>query len=49
VGSVPIGLALTGRPAWEFGAMAGLCGLILIKHWRNFGRLIRREEPGLRR
>ena len=49
VGSVPIGLVLTGRPAWEFGAMAGLCGLILVKHWRNFGRLIRREEPGLRR
>jgi len=49
VASVPIGLLLLGRPAWEFLAMAGLCGLILIKHWRNFGRLIRREEPSLRK
>ncbi len=48
VASVPIGLALLGRPAWEFAAMAVLCGLILVKHWRNFGRLIRREEPSLR-
>ena len=49
VASVPIGLALLGRPAWEFAAMAALCGLILVKHWRNFGRLIRREEPSLRK
>lgn len=48
VASVPVGMALLGRPFWEFLAMAGLCGLILIKHWRNFGRLIRREEPSLR-
>ena len=48
VASVPIGLALLGRPAWEFVAMAVLCALILVKHWRNFGRLIRREEPSLR-
>jgi glycerol-3-phosphate acyltransferase PlsY len=47
VASVPIGLAVLGRPAWEFAAMACLCGLILVKHWRNFGRLIRREEPSL--
>lgn len=49
VASVPIGMILLGRPAWEFVAMAALCGLILIKHWRNFGRLIRREEPSLRK
>ncbi len=49
VALVPVGLAVTGRPAWEFAAMAGLCGLILVKHWRNFGRLIRREEPSLRK
>ncbi len=48
VASVPVGLALLGRPAWEFAAMAGLCALILVKHWRNFGRLIRREEHSLR-
>jgi glycerol-3-phosphate acyltransferase PlsY len=49
VALVPVGLAVAGRPAWEFAAMAGLCGLILVKHWRNFGRLIRREEPSLRK
>jgi len=49
VGTVPVGLALLGRPAWEFAAMAALCGLILVKHWRNFGRLFRREEPSLRK
>ena len=49
VASVPVGLALLGRPAWEFAAMAVLCGLILVKHWRNFGRLLRREEHSLRK
>ena len=48
VALVPLGLALLGRPAWEFVATAGLSALILVKHWRNFGRLIRREEPSLR-
>ncbi len=47
VASVPIGLAILGRPLWEFAATAALSGLILVKHWRNFGRLIRREEPSL--
>jgi acyl phosphate:glycerol-3-phosphate acyltransferase len=45
---VPVGLALLGRPAWEFLAIAGLSVIILAKHWKNFGRLIRREEPELR-
>ena len=47
VALAPIGLALFGRAAWEYAAMGALSGLILIKHWRNFGRLIRREEPSL--
>ena len=47
VALVPVGLALLGRPAWEYAATAALCGLILVKHWRNFGRLIRREEHSL--
>lgn len=45
----PVGLAVLGRPAWEYGATAALCALILVKHWRNFGRLIRREEHSLGR
>ncbi len=47
VASVPVGLVLLGRPAWEFAAMAMLCALILVKHWRNFGRLLRSEEHSL--
>ena len=47
VALAPIGLALFGRAAWEYAAMGALSGLILIKHWRNFGRLIRRKEPSL--
>lgn len=48
VALTPVGLALFGRPAWEFAAMGAISGLILVKHWRNFGRLIRREEHSLR-
>jgi glycerol-3-phosphate acyltransferase PlsY len=44
---VPIGLAALGRPAWEYVATGAICLLILAKHWRNFGRIIRREEPAL--
>ena len=45
---VPIGLALLGRPAWEFFAIGGLSLLILAKHWRNFVRILKREEPAMR-
>ncbi len=49
VALAPVGLAVLGRPAWEYAATAALCALILVKHWRNFGRLIRREEHSLSR
>jgi glycerol-3-phosphate acyltransferase PlsY len=48
VALVPIGLAVLGRPAWEYIAVAGLSALILAKHWRNFVRIVKREEPALR-
>jgi acyl phosphate:glycerol-3-phosphate acyltransferase len=48
LGLVPIGLAVLRRPAWEFLAIAALSVIILAKHWKNFRRLIRREEPALR-
>lgn len=46
---VPVGLVLGGAPAWEFAAVAGCCALILVKHWSNIVRLIRREEHALSR
>lgn len=47
VALVPVGLVVLDREAWEFPATAAICALILLKHWRNFGRLIRREEHAL--
>lgn len=47
IGVVPIGMAVIGRPAWEYAAAGALSLLIIAKHWRNFGRIIRREEPTL--
>jgi glycerol-3-phosphate acyltransferase PlsY len=47
VGLVPVGLAILGRPAWEYVAVGGLSALILAKHWRNFARILRREEPAM--
>jgi glycerol-3-phosphate acyltransferase PlsY len=47
VALVPIGLIVQEKPAWEFLAVAGLCGLILVKHAGNIVRLIRREEHSL--
>ena len=47
VALVPIGLVVQEKPAWEFFAAAGLCGLILVKHAGNITRLIRREEHSL--
>lgn len=44
----PVGLAALGRPAWEYFALGGLSLLILAKHWRNFVRIIKREEPAMR-
>lgn len=47
VALVPIGLVVQERPAWEFVAVACVCGLILVKHSDNIVRLIRREEHSL--
>jgi len=47
VAFVPVGLIWEGAPAWEFAAVAGCCALILVKHWSNIVRLVRREEHAL--
>lgn len=43
-----VGLVVIGAPAWEFGAVVGLCALILVRHADNVRRLVRREEPAMR-
>jgi glycerol-3-phosphate acyltransferase PlsY len=45
--ATPIGLALTGVPAWEFLATLGVCALVAVRHAGNVRRLLRREEPTL--
>lgn len=47
VALVPIGMIVEGAPAWEYLATAGICALIVLKHWENIVRLIRREEHSL--
>jgi glycerol-3-phosphate acyltransferase PlsY len=46
---VPVGMAVQGAPAWEFGATIGICALIVIRHAGNVRRLWRREEHALSR
>jgi len=45
--AAPIGLAVTGAPAWEFAAIVGLCGLLVARHAGNIRRILRREERGI--
>ncbi len=45
----PIGLAITGAPAWEFGATVALTALVLARHGGNVARLLRGGEPSLTR
>jgi glycerol-3-phosphate acyltransferase PlsY len=45
--ATPIGLALTGVPAWEFLATLGVCALVAVRHAGNVRRLLRREEHTL--
>jgi glycerol-3-phosphate acyltransferase PlsY len=41
---VPIGLVVTGVPAWELAATAGVCVLIVVRHLGNIKRLLTRTE-----
>jgi glycerol-3-phosphate acyltransferase PlsY len=45
----PLGLAITGAPAWEFGATVALAALVLARHAGNVARLLRGGEPSLTR
>ena len=44
---LPVGAGLLGAPVWELAAMCALGGLVLVKHWGNIQRLIRRQELSL--
>ena len=44
---VPVGMVIEGVPAWEYLASAGVCLLILVKHYENIVRLVRRQEHSL--
>lgn len=44
---VPIGLAVSGAPAWEFIAVLLLSGLVALRHAGNVARMVRREEHTL--
>jgi acyl phosphate:glycerol-3-phosphate acyltransferase len=41
---LPIGVAISGAPAWEIGYVIGLCALVLVRHADNIKRLIGHRE-----
>ncbi|NNE72793.1 MAG: glycerol-3-phosphate acyltransferase, partial [Acidimicrobiales bacterium] len=40
-------VAATGRPNAEIAVTAGLVGVVIVRHWSNIMRLLRREEHSL--
>jgi glycerol-3-phosphate acyltransferase PlsY len=41
---LPVGLAVSGAPAWEIVAVVALCALVLVRHIDNIKRLLDRRE-----
>ena len=41
---LPVGIALSGAPAWEIVSVVALCALVLVRHLDNIKRLIGRRE-----
>ena len=41
---LPIGVAISGAPAWEIIYVVGLCVLVLVRHVDNIKRLIGHRE-----
>lgn len=44
---LPIGVALTGRPGWEVAAVTAACGIVVLRHWTNIVRIVRRQEHAI--
>ena len=45
---LPVGVAITGRPAWEVVAAAALGALVLVRHGTNLRRLLAGTEQAYR-
>jgi acyl phosphate:glycerol-3-phosphate acyltransferase len=41
---LPIGVAVSGAPAWEIGYVIALCVLVLVRHIENIKRLVAHRE-----
>ena len=41
---LPVGVALTGRPAWEVLATISVGALVMVRHVANLRRLWHRQE-----
>lgn len=44
---VAAGTTIAGRPLWEIAVACGLAGLVLMRHWSNLVRLVRRQEAAI--
>lgn len=45
---LPVGVAITGRPAWEVAAASALGALVLVRHAENLRRLLAGTEEAYR-
>ena len=41
---LPVGIAISGAPAWEIVSVVALCALVLVRHLDNIKRLIGHRE-----